>query len=238
MLKRIYEIIEIADEDDKISSIYDGIMLLTIILSIIPLCFKRQNVYLYYIDRITVIIFIVDYFLRWITAKYKLEKYKTRAFIYYPFTPMAIIDLLSILPSITALNSGLKLLKLFRLIRTFRIFKFIRYSRSIQVIVNVLKKEKDVLVAVCYLALGYIIVAGLIMFQVEPESFNSLFDAIYWSTTALTTVGYGDIYPVTIFGKLVSMISSIVGIAVVALPAGVITGGYIDEIKHKNTEDR
>ncbi len=149
----------------------------------------------------------------------------------YPFTPMAIIDLFSILPSITILNPGFRLLKLFRLVRTFRIFKFIRYSKSIRVILNVLKREKDVLLAVGYLALGYIVVAGLIMFQVEPDSFDSLFDAIYWSTTALTTVGYGDIYPVTVFGKLVSMISSIVGIAVVALPTGVITGGYIDEIK-------
>lgn len=75
------------------------------------------------------------------------------------------------------------------------------------------------------------------MFQVEPESFNSLFDALYWSTTALTTVGYGDIYPVTVFGKLVSMVSSIVGIAVVALPAGVITGGYIDVIKSEKDND-
>jgi len=91
--------------------------------------------------------------------------------------------------------------------------------------------------AVCYLAFGYIIVSGLIMFQVEPESFNSLFDALYWSTTALTTVGYGDIYPVTVFGKLVSMVSSIVGIAVVALPAGVITGGYIDVIKSEKDND-
>ena len=100
-------------------------------------------------------------------------------------------------------------------------------------IVRVLRQEKDVLFAVGYLAIAYIIVAGLIMFQVEPESFDTLFDAIYWSTTALTTVGYGDIYPVTVFGKLVSMISSIVGIAVVALPAGVITGGYIEAIKHR-----
>lgn len=126
---------------------------------------------------------------------------------------------------------------LFRLIRTFRILRFVRYSKSIRIIVEVLKKEKSILMAVCYLAFGYIIVSGLIMFQVEPESFNSLFDALYWSTTALTTVGYGDIYPVTVFGKLVSMVSSIVVIAVVALPAGVITGGYIDVIKSEKDND-
>ena len=231
MRKRIYEIIEVADVDDKISSIYDGFMLFTIIVSIIPLCFKTQNTIFIYIDKITVGIFIVDYMLRWITADLKLKNHKSRAFLIYPFTPMAIIDLLSILPSLTIMNQGFRLLRMFRLIRTFRIFKFIRYSKSIIIIINVLKKEKDVLLAVAYLSFGYILVAGLIMFQVEPESFKNLFDAIYWSTTALTTVGYGDIYPITVFGKLVSMISSIVGIAVVALPAGVITGGYIDEVK-------
>ena len=235
MRKRIFEIIEVANEKDSISSLYDGFMLVTIIISIVPLCFKSQSTGFLYIDRITAIIFVLDYLLRWMTADLKLKKYKSRAFLMYPFTPMAIIDLFSILPSITILNTGFRLLKLFRLVRTFRIFKFIRYSKSIRVILNVLKREKDVLLAVGYLALGYIVVAGLIMFQVEPDSFDSLFDAIYWSTTALTTVGYGDIYPVTVFGKLVSMISSIVGIAVVALPAGVITGGYIDEIK-KNRE--
>lgn len=233
MRKRIFEIVEVADDNDKISSLYDGFMLLTIIVSILPLCVKNQNTIFGYIDKITVAIFIVDYILRWFTADLKLEKQKSRAFLFYPFTPMAIIDLFSILPSLTFMNQGFRLLKLFRLIRTFRIFKFIRYSKSIGVIINVLKREKDVLLAVGYLALGYIVVAGLIMFQVEPESFESLFDAIYWSTTALTTVGYGDIYPITMFGKLVSMISSIVGIAVVALPAGVITGGYIDEIKRE-----
>ena len=233
MRKRIFKIVEVADDNDKISSLYDGFMLLTIIISILPLCVKNQNTIFGYIDKITVAIFIVDYILRWFTADLKLEKQKSRAFLFYPFTPMAIIDLFSILPSLTFMNQGFRLLKLFRLIRTFRIFKFIRYSKSIGVIINVLKREKDVLLAVGYLALGYIVVAGLIMFQVEPESFESLFDAIYWSTTALTTVGYGDIYPITMFGKLVSMISSIVGIAVVALPAGVITGGYIDEIKRE-----
>lgn len=237
MRKRIYEIIEIANDDDKLSALYDMFMMIVICASIIPLCFKEQNNYLNIIDKVTVTIFVIDYLLRWFTADFKLSKYKYRAFVIYPFSPMAIIDLLSILPSVTILNSGFRLFKLFRLIRTFRILRFVRYSKSIRIIVEVLKKEKSILMAVCYLAFGYIIVSGLIMFQVEPESFNSLFDALYWSTTALTTLGYGDIYPVTVFGKLVSMVSSIVGIAVVALPAGVITGGYIDVIKSEKDND-
>jgi voltage-gated potassium channel len=93
-----------------------------------------------------------------------------------------------------------------------------------------LKKEKVALTSVCYMALGYIFVSALVMFSVEPDSFDTLFDAVYWATTALTTVGYGDIYPVTTTGRIVSMVSSILGIAFVALPSGIITAGYIKEI--------
>lgn len=193
MRKRLYDIIEVKEEESLGSTLYDAFMLLTIIASIIPLCFKKQTAYMEIIDQVTVIVFIIDYLLRWSTADYKLKRYKSRAFLYYPFTPMALIDFASILPSLTILNPGWKLLRLFRLVRALRIFKFARYSRSIRMIVRVLRREKDVLFA----------------------------------------VGYGDIYPVTVFGKLVSMISSIVGIAVVALPAGVITGGYIEAIKHR-----
>lgn len=179
MRKRIYEIIEIANDDDKLSALYDMFMMIVICASIIPLCFKEQNNYLNIIDKVTVTIFVIDYLLRWFTADFKLSKYMYRAFVIYPFSPMAIIDLLSILPSVTILNSGFRLFKLFRLIRTFRILRFVRYSKSNRIIVEVLKKEKSILMAVCYLAFGYIIVSGLIMFQVEPESFNSLFDALY-----------------------------------------------------------
>ena len=100
-----------------------------------------------------------------------------------------------------------------------------------------IKEEKNVLLSVCYMAIGYIFLSALIMFSVEPDSFQTLFDAIYWATTALTTVGYGDIYPVSAIGKIVSMISSLMGIAVVALPTGIITGGYISALDEKKKQD-
>jgi voltage-gated potassium channel len=97
-----------------------------------------------------------------------------------------------------------------------------------------LNKEKAALTSVCFMALGYILVSALVMFSVEPDSFNTLFDAVYWATTALTTVGYGDIYPVTTIGRIVSMVSSVLGIAFVALPSGIITAGYMKEINEKS----
>lgn len=147
---------------------------------------------------------------------------------------MAIIDLLSILPSINMINKGFKALKTIRLIRTFRvlrIFKSFRYSKNIQIILQVGKNSKKALIAVLYLAIGYIFVCVLIIFNVEPDSFNTFFDAIYWATISLTTVGYGDIYPITTLGRIITMVSSFMGIAIVALPAGIITAGYMKEIE-------
>ena len=234
--KRIFEIIEVADENDKYSRIYDTIMMFIIIISIFPLACKSGNIFLKNSEKRTVIIFIGDYILRLFTADLKLKK-GVLSYILYPVTPLAIIDLLSILPSITVLNNSLKLLKIFRLFRTFRVlrvFKAIRYSKSLTIIINVFKKQKESLLAVGGLAIGYIFISALVIFNVEPNTFNTFFDAIYWATVSLTTVGYGDIYAVSFAGKIITMISSVFGIAIVALPAGIVTAGYMDEINRKN----
>lgn len=241
MRKRIFEIIETAKDNDKISSIYDAVMLLAIIISIIPLGFKQSFPVFYYTDIITTTLFIIDYLLRLITADYKLQERSAISFVKYPFTPWAIVDLVSILPSLTVLNPGFKLFRLLRIIRTLRVlrvFKAFRYSKSIKIIARVIKNSREPLMAVCTLAICYILISALVIFNVEADSFDTLFDAIYWATVSLTTVGYGDIYPVTTAGRVITMISSIFGIAVVALPAGVITAGYLEALteskeKHK-----
>lgn len=241
MRKRIYEIIEVSKDNDKVSMAYDILMMIAIVISIVPLAFKETNVAFHYIDITTAILFIVDYVLRLVTADYKLDNKSFVSFIKYPFTPMAIIDLISILPALSSLSSGFKLLRLFRIFRTFRVFrvfKAFRYSRSIVIIINVMKKSKNALLAVCTLAVGYILVSALIIFNIEGDSFATFFDALYWATVSLTTVGYGDIYPVTTAGRIITMISSMFGIAIVALPAGIITAGYLDELnEEKKSED-
>ena len=232
MRKKLYSIIEPVDNGTKLSSIYDFIMMATIVISIVPLAFKETNLIFQWIDYITVGIFVLDYILRLFTADYKLNK-SAASFFIYPITPMAIIDLLSILPSITVLNNGFRLLKLFRLLRTLKVlraFKFLRYSKSFDIIASVFKKQKKVLSAVATMAVAYILISALVIYNVEPESFKTFFDAIYWATISLTTVGYGDIYPVTTIGRIVTMISSAFGIAIIALPSGVITAGYLAEI--------
>ena len=235
MRKRIFSIIEPADGGNILSSVYDIIMMVTIVASVVPLAFKHTNIIFQWIDYITVGVFVLDYFLRLFTADYKLEK-GARSFFEYPLTTMAIIDLISILPSLTVLNSSFRLLKVFRLLRTLKVLrtlKFLRYSKSFDIIASVFKKQRKVLSAVATMAAAYILVSALVIYNVEPESFETFFDAIYWATISLTTVGYGDIYPVTTIGRIVTMISSAFGIAIIALPSGVITAGYLAEINEE-----
>ncbi len=237
--KRIFEIIETSDGRDWWSSAYDVTMLIAIITSIVPLAFKQSNEFFRVTDIVTTVLFIIDYILRLATADYKLGRSGTYSFVRYPFTAWAIIDLISILPTITMLNSGFKLFRLFRIARTFRVFrvfKAFRYSKSFAIIVKVINSSRSALLAVCTLAIGYILVSALVVFNVEADSFETFFDAIYWATVSLTTVGYGDIYPVTTAGRIITMVSSVFGIAVVALPAGIITAGYMDALNgDKNT---
>ncbi len=96
---------------------------------------------------------------------------------------------------------------------------------------KVIKKNAAVLIALLICAIFYIFISALFIFSIEPESFGNFFESLYWATTALTTVGYGDIYPVTDSGRLISMLSSFFGIAMVALPSGVITAGFIKELE-------
>jgi len=230
--KRLFEIIEIAEDGDKLSNIYDAFMMVSIVASIVPMAFKTSNTVFNIVDKVTVGIFIVDYILRLITADLKLKK-GICSFIIYPFTPMAIIDLVAILPSVIVISSGLRLFKIFRLLRTLRVlrvFKVIRYSTPIQMILGIFKRTKESLLFVCGIAIGYVLVSALVVFNVEPDTFGNFFDAVYWATVSLTTMGYGDIYPVTVAGKIVTMLSSFMGIAIVALPAGIITTGLMEEL--------
>ena len=242
---KLYELVEVVDltgDGEEDYDFYDVFMMITIVVSLIPLVFKQETLVLRRIDQITVAIFIVDYILRWIVADYSQPKQKKEAFIIYPFTPMAIVDMLSILPSISSINSAFRLFKVFRMfrllrslrmmraLRVFRVVKAARYSKSLKIIADVLVESKDALFAVGTLSAVYVLISALIIFNVEPDSFNTFFDAVYWATVSLTTVGYGDIYPTTVVGRTVAMISSVFGIAIVALPAGIITAGYMNAI--------
>lgn len=236
MRKRIFFIIEKAEGKNIASKIYDQFMLAIILFSLAPLVFKEQTCILQFVDYICVVIFIIDYILRWITADYKIGN--KIGFFKYPITPFALIDLLAILPSFNVISNVFRAFKLLRAFKVLRVFKALRFSKNFLLIARVIRRNSSILLSLLVCSIFYIIVSALFIFSIEPDSFDNFFEAIYWATTALTTVGYGDIYPATSGGRIISMISSLFGIAMVALPAGVITAGFVSEMNKDIEEDK
>ncbi len=236
--QKIANIIDRKSRSDWMCTAYDWFMVLTILVSLLPLMFMDTHKVFWFTEMASTLVFIIDYLLRWGTADLRSNNRKI-AFLTYPFSFMAIIDLLSILPAVTLLNPAFKLFRFTRLLRLTRVLKMFGISSKVRLFMSILYKKRQVLSSVLVLALLYIFVTALILFNVEPHinpytgqpTFRSFFDALYWATVTLTTVGYGDMCPVTDVGRFVSMLSSLFGIAVIALPSGVITARYLDELR-------
>lgn len=241
MRKRLFEIIEASRGEDRASSVYDAFMIVLIVISLVPLAVKGEHPALAAVDKACACIFALDYLARLATADFKYKSASVLSFVRYPFSFMALVDLLSILPSFTAVNGSFKVLRLmrmFRALRILRVFKIARYSRSVRIIGRVFRRSKDALIAVGSLALAYVLISALVILNLEPDSFDSFFEAVYWATVSLTTMGYGDIYPVTTTGRVFTMLSAAFGIAIVALPSGIITAGYMSELaKEQRAEE-
>jgi len=233
--KRTYEVIEVSSIGDASSRAYDVLMTTTVIVGLVPLTLKTDNFYTTVIEIMTAVILFIDYCARVYTADYKMGYKSIKAYIAYIFTPLAIFDLLSIIPVVYLIFpiASLRLLKLFRI---FRVLKLIRYSKTMIVIANVLRKVKTQLFAVLILITIYIFVSAMLIFQLEPNLFDGFFDALYWATISITTIGYGDIYPTTDIGRFITMISALMGVAVIALPSGMITAAYMNEISKKKSK--
>ncbi len=236
----IHMLVDMRNEN-KWSKAYDIIMLIAIFIGIFPLMFRSTNTLFWIFDLVSGICYIIDYIMRWSTADYKSKRKPWAAFLLYPFTPMAIIDLLSILPIVNLLSPTFKLARVSRLFKTMSVFKVIRYFEPLEIVMSVMRRQIVVLCTVFTLAVFYIFITALIMFnaeeQINPETgellFATFFDAFYWSACTLTTVGYGDIYPISQIGRLISIISAMVGIAIIALPSGIITAGYMEEMRSR-----
>lgn len=235
MRKRIYDIVY--NENNTIGGkIYDIIIIIAVTASIIPLAFREYGPVFFIIDIACAIIFALDLLLKLLCADLKYKKSFLSAFMYL-FSFEGIIDIISVLPPLALLSRSMNWLsyaKFLRPLKLFRIFKFLRHSRSYMVISAVIRKQKKILTLTFALAVAYILFTALVMYNIEPDTFKTYLDAVYWATVSLTTVGYGDLTPVTNLGKLICVISAIVGVGIIALPSGVIAAGYIDEFNNRS----
>ena len=179
--KKIYRVIN-SEDNTKVGRFYNIFMIICIVLSLVPLAFKDVNLFLFVIDKVTVSVFIVDYALRWFTANIKFKNNSVLSYLKYPFTPMAIVDLLTILPSLTLLNNGLKSLRMLRLgrvLRVFKMFRFLRYTKSVRVLSEVIYRSREKLIVIVLFAIAYILGTALLVFNVEPDTFKNFFEAVY-----------------------------------------------------------
>lgn len=243
--EKIREIIE-TRRSSRISRIYDWVMLLAIIFGILPLMFRQHYLLFWCLDIFSCICYVVDYLLRWYTSDMELKRGRITSYLIYPFTPMAIVDLFSILPTLNLVSPIFKLVRVSRLMKIIRIVKIIRYYEPLEIIVAVIRRQGRILCTVFSFGMLYIFLTALIMFNAEkdinPETgrylFENFFDAFYWAACTLTTVGYGDLYPISEVGRFISIISSILGIAIVALPSGIVTAGYLEEMRKRQEQKK
>lgn len=246
--KRIFEVIEKASENDTASKVFDysiilliGLNVLAVVLESYDSIIAKYGTYLNYFEVFSVVIFSVEYILRLWTAdlKYKSSRSQFTSRFKYIFSFMAIVDLLAILPFYlpVLIPVDLRFLRLLRLSRLLRIFKYNRYSKALNLISKVVKDKAEELVATIFIMCFVILIASTLIYyfesEVQPEAFPNIVASFWWAVATLTTVGYGDIYPITALGKLLASIIAILGIGFVALPTGIISSGFMDEIKKK-----
>lgn len=185
-------------------------------------------------------IFLIEYIIRFIAAPASHPGMSaTRSRIRYLFSFYGLVDFSAILPFLlTYLYWNTPIVQIVILPYIFIIFKLIRYSKSFRLIGDVLHAVKDELIT-AYTACGIMVCfSAILMFFIErnaqPEAFRNIGDGLWWAIVAFTTVGYGDIYPVTPLGKILSSLISLIGIAMIAIPTGIISSAFINKMQQKN----
>ena len=197
--------------------------------------------FFHYFDLISVIIFTVEYVLRvWSCTHHKEYKHPVYGRIKYVFSLEALIDVLAILPFYLHAFIGfdLRVLRILRLLRFLRLFRLTAYMKSAKIVVNVFQSKFNELVLSLVLVLFLIIIASCLLYfaehLVQPDVFSSIPDTMWWAIVTLTTVGYGDMIPITLMGKILTSVVSLAGVGLFALPAGIITAGFLEEMRNLN----
>jgi voltage-gated potassium channel len=239
---KIYQILE-RESHSTVAKIVHYFLMLLIFLTVIavvlesdPNIYDRYQKLFYVLEILAIIVFTIEYMLRvWSSAEIKkYQAFKGR--IKYMLTPMAIIDLLAVLPALLGLFMSRDLMIL-RGLRLIRVFKLTRYSRSMNLLLSVSRQESGNILSVFFVLSLLIIIAATGMYIVErdiqPEAFGTIPKAIWWATVTLTTVGYGDMVPISPPGRIFGILILISGIAMAALPAGILAAGFTKEINRR-----
>ncbi|MDD6194410.1 MAG: ion transporter [Lachnospiraceae bacterium] len=239
--KRIFDVIQIGNKTDLISTTFDVVISVLILLSI-GVTFLQTfdelaaiRPFLAVIEFVTIIIFLVEYLLRLWTAEYLYpDKTAWRATISFVVSFYGIVDLLTIVSFFVPFlfSNGFVALKMLRVIRILRLFRLNTSYDAFNVITDVLRDKRDQIISSVALILMLMFMSSLCMYSLEheaqPENFSNAFSGIWWSVSTLLTVGYGDIYPITIGGRIMAIVFAFLGVGMVAIPTGIISAGFVE----------
>ena len=252
MKKKVFDIIEIGNKGDLISRSFDVMIVLTIMLNLaVTLADTFSEMVPYHgildvVELVTIVIFTIEYVLRIWTSEYLYPDKgysKIKAALCFIFSFYGIIDLLTFLPYYMPLvfPSGVVVFRLLRVFRIFRLFKINAQYDAFNVITSVLNEKKNQLVSSTCLVLILMVASSLGMYSLEheaqPEVFANAFSGMWWSVSALLTVGYGDIYPITVAGKVLGIVTAYLGVGMVAIPTGIISAGFVEQYNRIKRSD-
>jgi len=246
--KYIYEIIQPAEKGSVGSKIFDIFIMVLILFSVasvfimtFPVSDKMINL-MTRIEEWSLVIFTVEYLLRIWTADYLFpNEGKIKSRLKYIVSGMAVIDLISILPFFLPMILPVNLvgIRAFRLVRLLRIFKLNRYSDALSSIGEVFRKKSQEIFVSIFFVFILLIISSLLIYYAEhdaqPQQFSNAFSGLWWAVATLTTVGYGDIYPVTVLGRILGTVIAIMGIGMVAIPTGILSAGFVEILEQKNS---
>ena len=244
--EKLYAMVSTGVVDNKVNQFYDIFSTVALIANLVcafattfDSLEAKYGLLFDYVEEITVFFFAIDYALRLITAS---QHYKGcsagEAMGKYATSGYGIIDLLSFLPHYlpTFFPAGAAVFRMLRVARIFRLFRINAYYDSLSLIGNVLSKKKTQLLASVFVVATLILASSLCMYSVEhdaqPDVFKNAFSAIWWATSTLLTVGYGDIYPITPMGQLLGIVITFLGVGLVAIPTGIISAGFVEEAQN------
>jgi voltage-gated potassium channel len=192
----------------------------------------------------SIIIFTGEYAGRLLVCKLNQKYSGTKyAILRYAFTPMMLVDLAAILPFfLPFVITDLRFIRIIRLLRLFRLFKLARYSEPMQTLGDVFKAKAGDLAVAFFILFIVLIFASSLMYHAEheaqPEAFSSIPTSMWWGIVTLTTIGYGDVYPVTTLGKVIAAGVAVLGIAVYAIPTGIMASAFTEELRKKRQKPR